>query len=156
MSYYESGTPAIEHDFGYSRRYRRYGWDDDDFDEQAGGEYEMEEVFESYVEVESWRTVDGKSATLGDVSIHLREVIAQSAFTQREPDDTEYEGFMGNYGPTLDRWYHRAALVIWPRENSIELLIQSGPSSSVPDFIKQVNALSALRNSGDADRLRMG
>jgi len=34
------------------------------------------------------------------------------------PFDSEYTGFMGNWGNTLDRWYHRAAIVIWPRERT--------------------------------------
>ena len=32
-----------------------------------------------------------------------------------QPYSLEYEGYMGNWGNTLDRWYHRAAVVVWPR-----------------------------------------
>ena len=31
------------------------------------------------------------------------------------PYASEYEGYMGNYGNTMDRWYRRAALVVWPQ-----------------------------------------
>ncbi|KAF7332516.1 hypothetical protein MKEN_00133800 [Mycena kentingensis (nom. inval.)] len=32
---------------------------------------------------------------------------------------SEYEGYMGNYGGTLDRYYRSSVLVIWPRWSSI-------------------------------------
>jgi len=34
------------------------------------------------------------------------------------PYESQYEGYMGNYGNTLDRWYRRAAVVVWPRERA--------------------------------------
>jgi hypothetical protein len=34
------------------------------------------------------------------------------------PYSSEYEGYMGNWGNTLDRWYRRAAVVVWPREQA--------------------------------------
>jgi hypothetical protein len=30
-----------------------------------------------------------------------------------EPHSPEYEGYMGNYGNTMDRWYHRVTIVVW-------------------------------------------
>ncbi len=59
-----------------------------------------------------------------------------------EPYETEFEGYMGNYGNTLDRWYHRCALVVWPQ--SMDLCFQFGIS---PDL-----AFKKLReaiNSGE-------
>ena len=35
-----------------------------------------------------------------------------------EPYSSEYEGYMGNYGNTLDRWYHRAAVIVWPGDRA--------------------------------------
>ncbi len=29
-----------------------------------------------------------------------------------KPYESEYEGYMGNWGTTLDRWYRRAAVVV--------------------------------------------
>ena len=34
------------------------------------------------------------------------------------PHQSEYEGYMGNYGNTLDRWYRRAAIVVWPLDRA--------------------------------------
>ena len=43
-----------------------------------------------------------------------------------DPDEEEYEGYMGNYSPTVEYWYHPAVLVILPRtKNSKKLQLQS-------------------------------
>jgi hypothetical protein len=32
-----------------------------------------------------------------------------------DPDEVEYEGYMGNHGPLLEVWYHKAFLLVWPK-----------------------------------------
>jgi hypothetical protein len=34
-----------------------------------------------------------------------------------KPFESEYEKWMGNYGNTMDHWYHRAAIVLWRKED---------------------------------------
>lgn len=34
---------------------------------------------------------------------------------------------MGNYGNTMDRWYRRAAIVLWPRERSFAVRAEASP-----------------------------
>jgi hypothetical protein len=46
------------------------------------------------------------------------EVCASTPTGDLKPRDSEYEGYMGNWGNTLDRWYHRGAIVVWPREQA--------------------------------------
>jgi hypothetical protein len=43
-----------------------------------------------------------------------------------EPYQSEYEGYMGNYGNTLDRWYRRAAVVVWPRDRAFAARAEAG------------------------------
>ena len=38
-----------------------------------------------------------------------------------EPTDSQFEGWMGNYGNTIDYWYRRAAVVLWPKEDDIKM-----------------------------------
>lgn len=33
-----------------------------------------------------------------------------------DPDEVEYEGYMGNHGPLLEVWYHKAFLLLWPKK----------------------------------------
>ena len=56
---------------------------------------------------------------------------------------------MGNYGPTLDRWYHRAALVLWPQQHTYSILVQAGPNASVPGLAA---LLDSVGKAGSADQ----
>ena len=38
---------------------------------------------------------------------------------QFKPFKSEYEGYMGNYGNTLDRWYHRAVIILWDKQSDL-------------------------------------
>ena len=42
------------------------------------------------------------------------QVCASTPSADLKPHDSEYTGYMGNYGNTMDRWYRRAAVVVWP------------------------------------------
>jgi hypothetical protein len=46
------------------------------------------------------------------------ELCYTKASVAMKPFQSEHEGYMGNYGNTVDRWYHRAAVVLWPRERT--------------------------------------
>jgi hypothetical protein len=39
-----------------------------------------------------------------------------------DPFRSEYEGYQGNYGNTIDKWYHRAAIVLWPKDSHYKSL----------------------------------
>ena len=36
-----------------------------------------------------------------------------------EPSESEYEGYMGNWGGTMDYWYKRGAIVLWRKEDHL-------------------------------------
>ena len=46
----------------------------------------------------------------------------------------EYEGYTGNAGNTLDRWYHRSAIVLWRRDQHFEVVARSGAEESIALF----------------------
>ncbi|CBJ49071.1 conserved unknown protein [Ectocarpus siliculosus] len=48
-----------------------------------------------------------------------------------EPTEREYERYTGNCSPTLDFWYHRAALIFWPSSAKMRVELENGPSSAL-------------------------
>lgn len=44
----------------------------------------------------------------------MDHVTLLTALHEREPDESEYEGYTGNAGQTLDYWYRCGAIVMWP------------------------------------------
>ena len=74
-----------------------------------------EASIDSDVSLGWWTSPSGKGGEV--ISLHVldSEVCATISSVELTPYESEYEGYMGNYGNTMDRWYRRAALVVWPR-----------------------------------------
>ena len=49
---------------------------------------------------------------------------------------------MGNWGNTLDRWYHRAAVIVWPREQAFANRAETSPAWAL-------DQLAAMASAGD-------
>jgi hypothetical protein len=104
-------------DYGY------YDEEDEDEDEEDYGgvsrdrgsdndDYQLNELIDDEVTLGWWTNPDGKGGE--PISLHVpgSEVCATTPSADLVPYQSEYEGYMGNYGNTLDRWYRRAA-VVW-------------------------------------------
>ena len=141
-----SAFPADE---GYG--YRRRGWYDDydeDDDEYSGGsgdserEYDVQELVDSEVTLTHWTGPDGTRLEETSLYVSGDEVCASTQTGDLTPYSSEYEGYMGNWGNTLDRWYHRAAVVVWPRDQAFANRAETSPAWALDE-------LAAMASAGD-------
>ncbi|CAM6094926.1 unnamed protein product [Calypogeia fissa] len=81
-------------------------------------------------EVKNWIGLDDERAVAFEkVDIDMDREVAVREGEQPfhdEPNVEEYRGYTGNEGPSLERWYHRAMLVVWPRKRSIPIACGAG------------------------------
>ena len=70
------------------------------------------------------------------------EVCASTPTDDLTPYSSEYEGYMGNWGNTLDRWYHRAAVIVWPREQAFANRAETSPAWALDE-------IAAMASAGD-------
>ena len=56
------------------------------------------------------------------------------------PYESEYEGYMGNYGNTMDRWYRRAAVVVWPRDRAFAARAEAGSQWALHELRDRIEA----------------
>jgi len=117
------------------RRYGRWGDDggtDDDWDspdDAAGHEdYELDELIDRGTTLDCWIDPSGGPAEPVATSVADTEVCASTPSTDLRPYASEYEGYMGNYGNTMDRWYWRGALVVWPHRRNFVVRAQASPA----------------------------
>jgi hypothetical protein len=103
-----------------TRRSSRWQDDDDDADDydESDDDHEPIELIDSDIALRHWQSLSGKPVKFGTLPIGDAELCFTTANDALHPFASEYEGYMGNYGETLDRWYHRAAVVLWPQANS--------------------------------------
>ena len=138
-----SAFPADEA-YGYGRRRDWYDDYGDDDDEQSGSEreYEIQELIDSEVTLTHWTGPDG--TRLEQISLFAGgdQVCASTPEGGLEPYSSEYEGYMGNWGNTLDRWYHRAAVVAWPRDQAFANRAETSPAWALGE-------LAAMASAGD-------
>lgn len=104
-----------------------YGYDEDeDGDAGEDGDYVLQELVDDEITLGWWTGPDGTGGEPISLRVHDYEVCASTASADLTPYDSQYEGYMGNYGNTLDRWYRRAAVVVWPRERAFAARGEAG------------------------------
>lgn len=76
------------------------------------------------------------------ISLYVPEeqVCASTPSADLKPYDTEYTGYMGNYGNTMDRWYRRAAVVVWPQERAFAARAEASPSWALAELRARLDA----------------
>ena len=116
--------------------HRRGGWD-------FGWDDELEDGFADHVVAGTDLDTDGYlidgSIALGwwmdphtgagesiELTIDEEESLAVTPSRQLRAHSAEFEGYMGNYGNTVDHWYRRAAIIVWPRSASFAVRAEAG------------------------------
>lgn len=72
--------------------------------------------------------------------LSLTEVCATTPSKALEPYESEYEGYTGNYGNTVDRWYRRAAVVVWPRDRAFAARAGAGSQWALRELRHRIDA----------------
>jgi len=145
------GACPADEAYGYWRRrwYDDYDEDDDEGSSTSDGEpeYQIQELVSSEITLTHWTGPDG--IRLEETFLHVRdaEVCASTPSDDLTPYSQQYEGYMGNWGNTLDRWYHRAAVVVWPRTQAFANRAETSPAWALDE-------LAAMASSGDVPGAR--
>lgn len=113
-------------------------------------EFYVQELIDSEISLTHWTGPDGRRLEETSLPVHDAEVCAATENGDLTPYSTEYEGYMGNYGNTLDRWYHRAAIVVWPRSQAFANRAETSPSWALDELtaIAAGDRDSALASAG--------
>lgn len=93
-------------------------------------------------------TFDGVKKPWQSISLQVNAIISQIPLEEWKPTSEEYEGYTGNTGNMLDRWYHRTAFVLWPKARQHTVLAEAGFETSVPALNELVDALATSRDAG--------
>lgn len=121
------------------------GYPDDDSDDV--NDYELNELIDHEITLGWWVGADGT----GEESIALylgdHEVCAVTPSRSLTPYAAEYEGYMGNWGNTIDRWYRRAVVLVWPIQKAFAARAEAGSAWAL-------ETLHARTEGGDLEGAR--
>ena len=141
-------TWACEDEYWEERYGRRRCNDDegqDERDDGSGESHRLTELIDSGVEL---RHATGARRRALAAVVGIDELCYTKPSVELEPFESEHEGYMGNYGNTVDRWYHRAAIVLWPRDQTFVIRAKGSPCWGIGEVAKRLR-----RNVADSQAL---
>lgn len=127
-----------------------YADDEDDFDEFDDYDPEdctLGEVLASSVRLDHWVSRSATKPKPIVTTVNEDEVCAATPTASLTPYDSEFEGYMGNYGNTMELWYRRAAVVLWPKSRAFAVHAEADPSWAM-------GFLTQLLDAGDTEQVR--
>jgi len=130
----------------WGRRHRYWNRDEDDdwveddpvVEVDDPDAYELQDLVDSVITLDRWIDPSGGEGEPLLPSVDNEELCARTPSSALQPYASEYEGYMGNYGNTMDRWYRRAAVVVWPRERSFAVHAEASPTWAVDKMLHGV------------------
>jgi 2OG-Fe(II) oxygenase superfamily len=104
-------------------------------------EYDIQELIDEDFSGSDWVDLQGNKQPWGSIELDPSALVTHIPIDDWVPTKQDYEGYTGNEGNTLDRWYHRTALVIWHRSRHFEILASHGIDNVLPIFVMMVSEL---------------
>jgi hypothetical protein len=119
-----------------------YGKDSWRYRSKPRGPIEIGETYEDELDGNEWTDVNGHPQAFGQIALDASAIVSRQPLDDWKPTREEYEGYTGNAGNTLDRWYHRSAIVVWSQESHFGIIASAGPAVSLPFFLKMAAKLA--------------
>ncbi len=120
-----------------------HGWDTDGIDAE---DMEIGELHDSRHWLAGWTGQDGSQPPFGELSLLPEELLPRGALDDAEPDEQWLHEATGNAGVSLERAYRLAALVLWPRSETLTIVAGGGINGVVAWVAGELD-----RNNGVAD-----
>ncbi len=114
-------------DGSFEESYSRHSW-------KPRRGLEIGETYEDDLKGTQWADLRGKKQLWGEIAFDHAAIVSSVPIDDWKPTSEDFEGYTGNAGNTLDRWYHRSALVVWHRDRHFEVVARSGAADSIPLF----------------------
>jgi len=135
------------------RRSWRYGDAYGELQDEDPEDHTLVELIDSDIELRHWVDLEGRKLLPISSPVGNEEVCYTRASVDLEPFASEHEGYMGNYGNTVDRWYHRAAVVLWPRERTFVIRAKASASWAIRQLGKTLKTGSLDEGRSRAEQL---
>ncbi len=134
--------------YGSRRRHWEY-YEDEELEEDGDDEADVEllELIDDSTIIKHWRDAAGKPVGLPEWSVYGREICWTKATNEFSPFESEYEGFMGNWGNTMEHWYHRTAIILWRREDRYIALLEIAPETMIGELLQMAGKKKTLQEA---------
>src|SRR5262249_13800269 len=108
------------------------------------GKIEIGETYEDDLQATDWTDFQGKKQPWGPIALELSAIVSSIPIDEWKPTSEDFEGYTGNAGNTLDRWYHRSAIGLWDGTHHFDVVANGGADDSMPLFRSMVAKLARM------------
>lgn len=102
---------------------------------------ELQELIDDDTALSFWLDDNNQVLPYQKHYIELDDVCCTKDIKSFKPFDEEYEGYMGNYGNTVDYWYRRAAIVLWKTEDQVAMNFNLNHTIAFSDLLALTTSL---------------
>jgi hypothetical protein len=127
----ESGPAEVNYVPSRGRGHRD-DFDDEDEIDAAAVDYEVVEISDTARYIDGLIAPDGQRLALGRLPLGHGELLPAGALDDEPPDEDRLLESTGNAGVSFERAYRRAAVILWPRAQQVEVLLQAGVGAALP------------------------
>lgn len=99
---------------------------------------DIDEIYDEWLEIKHW--VPNEIPFLYNLTFSNEDLIASFPINEGDPVEAENTGYMGNYGPDINHWYHYGAVVVWSKEVNAQH-IENQKLVDVLDWIAYFNTV---------------
>ncbi len=144
--------------YEYRRRKRKYSYyrdNDDNEEEQDPDLIQVNELIDSSTVLKYWIDEKNQPLEYKECYVSSKYIGWTKACNEFQPFESEYEAYMGNYGNTLDRWYHRAAVILWRKQDHYPILFEMDPNSIINELLMltEKNTNNTLENKSKVHKI---
>jgi len=118
-----------EHDSWNYNRYATSRYEEDDYQDDEN--YLLHELIDWDIGFKHGFDENKKPVDYQGLKVCHSEICWTKATNELDPFESEYEGYMGNYGNTMDKWYHRAAIILYRKQDRLALLCEADPENAL-------------------------
>lgn len=115
---------------------------------------EIGETYEDELYGEEWRDFSGRKQSFGVIPFDAKSIVSKTPLDDWAPTSEEYEGYTGNAGNTLDRWYHRSAIVLWHAEYHFDVIVRGNLQDNVALYFSMRQELDKTPKKRQEDAQR--
>lgn len=101
----------------------------------------IDELIEEETNLSYWVDSENKKLPFKTYYVSDDEICCTKETAEFEPIDSNYEGYMGNYGDTMDYWYRRAAVVLWRESDQIPMQFMLDAEGAIDTLLRQTYSL---------------
>ena len=122
----EMREASIDDSGGYcGSRWGRY-WDEDDDEPDVESLDTDGELIDGDITLSWWMDLDTGTGESVASRVAEEETLTVISTWQLIAHAAEHEGYMGDYGNTVEHWYRRAAIILWPAGSSFVVRAEAG------------------------------